>query len=89
MPEFFCEFDCIYTFAKLRELQSTDGRSALQYTAGDASKLLSFTPMLNGLELYQPVSNVSQPNLPIQSKVSGRVCILPSLLKYLIDRNIV
>ncbi|XP_059459761.1 protein ALTERED SEED GERMINATION 2 [Corylus avellana] len=33
-------------------------RSAMQYTSGDVSKLMSFTPILNGAELQSPVSNI-------------------------------
>ncbi|KAG2692462.1 hypothetical protein I3843_08G054500 [Carya illinoinensis] len=34
------------------------GRSAMQYTSGDVSKLMNFTPILNGVELQPAVSNV-------------------------------
>ncbi|XP_023524085.1 WD and tetratricopeptide repeats protein 1-like isoform X4 [Cucurbita pepo subsp. pepo] len=35
------------------------GQSTMQYTSGDVSKLMSFTPILNGLELQYPISNLS------------------------------
>ncbi|XP_031392600.1 WD and tetratricopeptide repeats protein 1 isoform X2 [Punica granatum] len=35
--------------------KSNVSRTAMQYTAGDVAKLMSFTPLLNGLELQPPV----------------------------------
>ncbi|XP_022982475.1 WD and tetratricopeptide repeats protein 1-like isoform X2 [Cucurbita maxima] len=40
------------------------GQSTMQYTSGDVSKLMSFTPILNGLELQYPISNLSN-SLPL------------------------
>ncbi|XP_050377111.1 protein ALTERED SEED GERMINATION 2 isoform X2 [Argentina anserina] len=40
------------------------GGSAVQYNSGDVSKIMSFTPILNGLELQQPPSRVFKSRLP-------------------------
>lgn len=47
----------------------------MQYTSGDAAKILSFTPILNGLELQQPASNVFTSRLPKRRKATAMVCI--------------
>ncbi|GMY06996.1 protein ALTERED SEED GERMINATION 2 isoform X1 [Fagus crenata] len=46
------------------------GRSAMQYTPGDVSKLMSFPPILNGVELQLPVCNVPS-RLPRKSNVAA------------------
>lgn len=47
------------------------GRSAMQYTPGDVSKLMSFSPILNGVELQPPVSNVFPSHLPRKNNVAA------------------
>ncbi|KAL6180033.1 hypothetical protein ACLB2K_046702 [Fragaria x ananassa] len=47
------------------------GGSAVQYSSGDASKIMSFTPILNGLELQQPASRVSTSRLPKRRKATA------------------
>lgn len=42
----------------------TAGLGTMQYTSGDVSKLMSFTPVLNGFELQHHVSNLSN-SLPL------------------------
>lgn len=56
----------------------------MRYTMGDASKIMSFTPTLNGLELHPLVSDVLQENLPIRSNAAARVCIFAYLFFQLI-----
>uniref|UniRef100_A0A2N9I9X6 Anaphase-promoting complex subunit 4 WD40 domain-containing protein n=1 Tax=Fagus sylvatica TaxID=28930 RepID=A0A2N9I9X6_FAGSY len=45
-------------------------RSAMQYTPGDVSKLMSFPPILNGVELQLPVCNVPS-RLPRKGNVAA------------------
>ncbi|XP_030933686.1 WD and tetratricopeptide repeats protein 1 isoform X1 [Quercus lobata] len=47
------------------------GRSAMQYTPGDVSKLMSFSPILDGVELQPPVSNVFTSHLPRKNNVAA------------------
>ncbi|XP_024171189.1 protein ALTERED SEED GERMINATION 2 isoform X2 [Rosa chinensis] len=47
------------------------GGSAVQYTSGDASKIMSFIPILNGLELQQPASSVFRSRLPKRRKATA------------------
>ncbi|XP_059631266.1 protein ALTERED SEED GERMINATION 2 isoform X2 [Cornus florida] len=49
------------------------GGSAMQYTSGDSSKLVSFTPMLNGVELQSPVYSVLSDGFPSNSNVAARL----------------
>ncbi|XP_022133740.1 WD repeat protein iqw1 isoform X2 [Momordica charantia] len=46
------------------------GQNTMQYTSGDVSKLMSFTPILNGLELQYPISNFSN-GLPVNCGVNS------------------
>lgn len=48
----------------------TAGQNTMQYTSGDVSKLMSFTPILNGLELQYPISNFSN-GLPVNCGVNS------------------
>ncbi|KAM1180690.1 hypothetical protein ACFX13_020073 [Malus domestica] len=48
------------------------GESAMQYTSGDVLKLTSFSPILNGVELHQPASNVFRNGLPKRGNVAAR-----------------
>ncbi|XP_022976302.1 WD and tetratricopeptide repeats protein 1-like [Cucurbita maxima] len=48
------------------------GLGTMQYTSGDVSKLMSFTPILNGLELQHPVSNLSN-GLPLNGGVNAKL----------------
>lgn len=52
----------------------------MQYTPGDVSKLMSFSPILNGVELQPPVSNVFPSHLPRKNNVAATVCIFAFLL---------
>ena len=58
--------NCIYIFFP------TAGLGTMQYTSGDVSKLMSFTPILNGLELQHPVPNLSN-GLPLNGGVNAKV----------------
>ncbi|KAG7024572.1 WD and tetratricopeptide repeats protein 1, partial [Cucurbita argyrosperma subsp. argyrosperma] len=48
------------------------GLGTMQYTSGDVSKLMSFTPILNGLELQHPVPNLSN-GLLLNGGVNAKV----------------
>ncbi|XP_023524081.1 WD and tetratricopeptide repeats protein 1-like isoform X1 [Cucurbita pepo subsp. pepo] len=48
------------------------GQSTMQYTSGDVSKLMSFTPILNGLELQYPISNLSN-SLPVSCGLNAKL----------------
>jgi hypothetical protein len=60
----------------LKFLKLIAGRSAMQYTSGDVSKLMSFTP---GAELQPPVSNFLPRRLTRKSNVATMVCIFAYL----------
>ncbi|XP_062019373.1 protein ALTERED SEED GERMINATION 2-like isoform X1 [Rosa rugosa] len=47
------------------------GGSDVQYTSGDASKIMSFIAILNGLELQQPASSVFRSRLPKKRKATA------------------
>ncbi|XP_038899404.1 WD repeat protein iqw1 isoform X2 [Benincasa hispida] len=48
------------------------GLGTMQYTSGDVSKLMSFTPVLNGLELQPSISNLSN-GLPLNCGVNAKL----------------
>lgn len=48
----------------------------MQYTSGDASKLMTFTPVLNKLEHRPPLSGVLQNGLRSRGKTAAGVCIV-------------
>ncbi|XP_057469539.1 protein ALTERED SEED GERMINATION 2-like isoform X2 [Actinidia eriantha] len=45
--------------------------SAVQYTSADASKIMTFTPVLNGVELQSSMSGVLRNGYPLNSKASA------------------
>ncbi|XVF36615.1 hypothetical protein REPUB_Repub19eG0072400 [Reevesia pubescens] len=47
--------------------------SLMQYTSADASKSMTFTPVLNRLEHKPPVSSVFQNGLPRRSNIAARI----------------
>ncbi|XP_038717662.1 WD and tetratricopeptide repeats protein 1 isoform X2 [Tripterygium wilfordii] len=49
------------------------GGSSMQYTSGDASKLMCFTPLLNGAELHPPNSGDLEDNSSWKSHYSPRL----------------
>ncbi|XP_012067963.1 WD and tetratricopeptide repeats protein 1 isoform X2 [Jatropha curcas] len=57
------------------------GGSAMQYTSGDASKLMTFTPILNGLELQPPPSDVFRSGLHFKSNLASMLDKCRKLLK--------
>lgn len=52
----------------------------MQYTSEDVSKLTSFTPMLNGVELHQPASKIFTNGVPKRGNITARVWIFSCLL---------
>lgn len=60
-------------------LWSAAGGSAMRYSVGDASKLMSFTPILNGLELQPPPSDALKSSLPFKSNLASKVCFFEYL----------
>lgn len=51
------------------------GGSAMQYTPADASKLMNFTPILNGVELQSSKTGVLRNGFPLKSNFSATVNI--------------
>ncbi|KAA8528339.1 hypothetical protein F0562_035694 [Nyssa sinensis] len=47
------------------------GGNAMQYTSGDASKLMSFFPIVNGVELQSSASTVFHSGFPLKSNVAA------------------
>ncbi|XAR62100.1 hypothetical protein NMG60_11016717 [Bertholletia excelsa] len=45
--------------------------NAMQYTSADASKIMTFTPMLNGVELQSSMSGVLRNGFPLKRSVSA------------------
>ncbi|XVE95216.1 hypothetical protein REPUB_Repub02eG0076900 [Reevesia pubescens] len=56
----------------LMDINHSSG-SLMQYTSGDASKLMTFTPVLNRLKHQPPVSSVFQNGLRRRSNMAARV----------------
>lgn len=52
----------------------------MRYTVGDASKIMSFTPTLNGLELQPPIHDFLQTNIRVRGEVATGVGIFAYLL---------
>ncbi|KAK1554014.1 hypothetical protein Q3G72_006646 [Acer saccharum] len=46
-------------------------RSAMQYSVGDASKIMSFTSTLNGVELHPPASVIFRNDLPSRKNIAA------------------
>lgn len=53
----------------LMDVNHAGGR-AVRYTVGDASKIMSFTPTLNGLELQPPIHEFLQTNIRVRGEVA-------------------
>lgn len=51
------------------------GGSAMQYTPADASKIMTFTPVLNGVELQSLTTGFLRNGLPLKSNGSATVII--------------
>ncbi|KAL5777330.1 hypothetical protein ACOSP7_010256 [Xanthoceras sorbifolium] len=49
------------------------GRSSMQYSVGDASKIMSFTPIPNGVELHPPTSDIFRNDLPMRRNIAARL----------------
>ncbi|XP_015571581.1 protein ALTERED SEED GERMINATION 2 isoform X4 [Ricinus communis] len=58
------------------------GGSSMQYTTGDASKLMTFAPILNGLELQPPPSDISKNGLRFKSYVASTLQKCRKLLQF-------
>ncbi|KAI8550285.1 hypothetical protein RHMOL_Rhmol06G0093200 [Rhododendron molle] len=52
-------------------LMDVAGGSAMQYTPADASKLMTFTPILNGVELQSSKTGVLRNGFPLKSNFSA------------------
>ncbi|BFG19391.1 hypothetical protein CerSpe_056640 [Prunus speciosa] len=55
--------------------------SAVQYTSGDVSKLTSFTPILNGVELHQPASKIFTNGVPKRGNITARLAKCRKLIE--------
>ncbi|XP_039070107.1 WD and tetratricopeptide repeats protein 1-like isoform X1 [Hibiscus syriacus] len=65
--------------------------SLMQYTSGDASKLMTFTPVLNKLEHQQPLSSAFKNGLRSRSNTAARIekCrMLVEIAKRFLDEEI-
>ncbi|XP_050212612.1 protein ALTERED SEED GERMINATION 2 isoform X2 [Mercurialis annua] len=58
------------------------GGSGMQYTTGDASKLMSFTPILNGLELQPPQSDAYKSSFRFRNNVASTIKKCRKLLQF-------
>lgn len=51
----------------------------MQYTPGYASQFFSYTPVVNGVELQQPASDLVQNRLSRKRNAAANVCFLAQL----------
>lgn len=45
----------------------------MQYTSGDVSKMMTYSPTINGIELQPFVSSVSPNGFPIKKNIAAKV----------------
>jgi len=45
----------------------------MQYTSGDVSKMMTYSPIVNGIELQSCVSNVFPNGFPIKKNIAAKV----------------
>ena len=46
----------------------------MQYASGDVSKMMTYSPTINGTELQSCVSNVSPNGFTIKKNIAAKVC---------------
>lgn len=49
------------------------GVNEMQYTSGDVSKMMTYSPIVNGIELQSCVSNVFPNGFPIKKNIAAKV----------------
>jgi len=50
------------------------GVNEMQYASGDVSKMMTYSPTINGTELQSCVSNVSPNGFTIKKNIAAKVC---------------
>ncbi|TKY74456.1 WD and tetratricopeptide repeats protein 1 [Spatholobus suberectus] len=58
------------------------GVNEMQYTSGDVSKLMTYSPTINGTELQPCVSNVFPNGFPIKKNIAAKLDKCRKLIKY-------
>ncbi|CAJ1974009.1 unnamed protein product [Sphenostylis stenocarpa] len=58
------------------------GVNEMQYTSGDASKMMTYSPTINGIELQPCVSNVNPNGFPIRKNIAAKLDKCRKLIKY-------
>ncbi|XP_061372050.1 protein ALTERED SEED GERMINATION 2 [Gastrolobium bilobum] len=59
-----------------------DGMDEMQYTSGDVSKMMTYSPTINGLELQPFVSNVFPNGFPVKKNIAAKLDKCRKLIKY-------
>ncbi|XP_027903176.1 WD and tetratricopeptide repeats protein 1 isoform X2 [Vigna unguiculata] len=58
------------------------GVNEMQYTSGDVSKMMTYSPIVNGIELQSCVSNVFPNGFPIKKNIAAKLDKCRKLIKY-------
>ncbi|XP_047160111.1 protein ALTERED SEED GERMINATION 2 isoform X2 [Vigna umbellata] len=58
------------------------GMNEMQYTSGDVSKMMTYSPIVNGIELQSCVSNVFPNGFPIKKNIAAKLDKCRKLIKY-------